>query len=204
MTRTHTARDESADTEGADPPEPPEPDPSPTRPSDGTTPKRRASDPGARHIAVDLIDTTRTLDVRRQAALRENVSRAASHAGAIAGELRLKLIDDDAMSAAHAEHCGEPGTTDVITFNMTDDGETTLDADLLLCVDEAQRHSRERGHDLVRELTLYALHGALHCLGEDDADESGYDQMHAREDEILRAICIGATFDATRRDGDAS
>lgn len=69
-----------------------------------------------------------------------------------------------------------------------------LDVDLLICVDEARRQSAARGHSIERELLLYILHGVLHCLGEDDHDPTDAARMHAREDEVLDAIGVGATF----------
>jgi probable rRNA maturation factor len=71
-----------------------------------------------------------------------------------------------------------------------------LDADLLICLDEAARQAQSRGIVIERELLLYALHGVLHCLGEDDHDPVAHEQMHAREDGILTALGIGPTFAA--------
>ena len=115
----------------------------------------------------------------------------------LAGEVRLAIVDDETMAGEHVRTMGVEGTTDVITFDLADgasaDGEA-LDVDLLLCADEAQRRAEERGIAVERELLLYALHGVLHCVGYDDTDEAAYERMHAREDEVLRAIGVGATF----------
>lgn len=113
------------------------------------------------------------------------------------GEVRARLVEDAEMAAAHERHCGVPGTTDVITFDLTDGGSASaasLDVDLLVCVDEAERQARARGHELKQEVLLYVVHGVLHCLGHDDHDEADAAAMHAREDEILSAIGVGATF----------
>ena len=73
-----------------------------------------------------------------------------------------------------------------------------LDTDLLVCVDEGRRQSDRREIPLERELLLYIIHGALHCLGYDDHDQSEARAMHAREDEILESIGAGATFTRQR------
>lgn len=128
----------------------------------------------------------------------ERLERACAHLGAT-GEVRLALVDDDEMAREHARTLGDPTTTDVITFDLADGASAAtreLDADLLLCVDEARRRGAERGHAPERELLLYALHGVLHCLGEDDTDEASHARMHAREDEVLEAIGVGATYRA--------
>jgi probable rRNA maturation factor len=111
------------------------------------------------------------------------------------GEVRVKLVNDAEMIEAHARHCGDPTTTDVLTFDLSDGGGSrTLDVDLMLCADEARRQAGVRGHAIEQELLLYALHGMLHCVGYDDHDDAGYAAMHAEEDRILEAIGVGRTF----------
>ncbi len=117
----------------------------------------------------------------------------------VRGEVRLRLVGDEEMARAHVERCGAVGTTDVITFDLTAGAAAVgapLDADLLVCLDEARRQATRRGHDVARECTLYALHGVLHCLGYGDATPEGYAAMHAREDEVLEAIGLGRVFGA--------
>lgn len=113
------------------------------------------------------------------------------------GEVRVKVIGDEEMSAAHVRYSGVEGTTDVLTFDLADGGAARgepLDVDIFVCVDEARRRGAELGHEMERELLLYVVHGVLHCLGHDDHDEAAYAKMHAREDEVLRAIGVGAVF----------
>ncbi|MBK7403518.1 MAG: rRNA maturation RNase YbeY [Phycisphaerales bacterium] len=113
---------------------------------------------------------------------------------ALAGEIRARLVDDQAMAAAHARWSGVPGTTDVLTFDLRDTAEGPLDVDLLLCTDEAARQAAPRGHTVAREILLYLIHGVLHCLGYDDHDEADAARMHAEEDRLLDAAGIGATY----------
>lgn len=111
-----------------------------------------------------------------------------------AGEVRARVVGDAEMARAHVSHLGEAGTTDVITFDLSEGAE--LDVDLLVCVDEARRQSAARGHPAERELLLYVVHGVLHCMGFDDHDEAAAMAMHRREDEVLAAIGVGRTFGA--------
>jgi probable rRNA maturation factor len=98
---------------------------------------------------------------------------------------------------------GSDESTDVLTFPSASDG--SIDVDIAVCADEARRQAADRGHDVTRELLLYALHGLLHCAGFDDRDEAGFNAMHAEEDRILDAIGVGMTFGraAGRRRSDA-
>jgi probable rRNA maturation factor len=113
------------------------------------------------------------------------------------GEVRVRIVDDDEMAAAHTRYMGVAGTTDVITFDAASGGAASgepLDADLLVCLDEATRQAASRGHARAHELVLYILHGVLHCLGYDDRDESAFERMHAEEDRLLRGIGLGPIF----------
>lgn len=98
------------------------------------------------------------------------------------------------MAAAHDRYKGELGTTDVLTFDLSDGPGSPLDVDILICADEAARQAAARGHGPERELLLYAIHGLLHCLGHDDHDPDQAAAMHTEEDRILTALGVGATY----------
>lgn len=120
------------------------------------------------------------------------------------GSVRVRIVDDAAMTDAHKRFCDLDSTTDVLTFDLAQDegdfAHKVLDTDLIICADEARRQAQQRAHPIVHELLLYIVHGVLHCLGHDDHDEAGYARMHAREDELLTAAGIGAVFNAAHRE----
>jgi probable rRNA maturation factor len=156
-----------------------------------------ATRPGAR---VELIDATSALTRAQLERLRGWLERAIAAAGSVSGEVRVRLVGDPEMAAAHERYAGIPGATDVLTFDMRDEEEDvepaagTMDVDIWACVDEAARQAAARGIDLERELLLYCIHGVLHCLGYDDHGDDAYARMHAEEDRILEAIGVGRTF----------
>lgn len=186
--RRPETRDEASDAPSGD--QPPDPDPGPGRPSTRRTPTlelRIDDDAGA--LAPPAMAWLRDAAERALLeALRRRGAPGAGHA------VRLRIVGDEEMSALHAAHTGDASTTDVLTFDLRDAPETPLDADVVLCADEALRQATRRGRPVERELLLYALHGALHCLGCDDHDDEAYEAMHALEDEILKAVGVGATF----------
>ena len=112
---------------------------------------------------------------------------------ALSGELSVRIVGDDGMARAHKTHKGVGGTTDVLTFDLSS-GADRLDADLLICADEARRQGDLREHTPERELLLYIIHGVLHCAGYDDHAVEDARTMHAEEDRILTAIGVGVTF----------
>lgn len=123
---------------------------------------------------------------------------AAARLLAVAGEVRVRVVGDTEMAAAHERYSGVPGTTDVLTFDLRDDPAAggPLDTDILVCIDEARRQAAARGLSVERELLLYIVHGVLHCLGFDDHDEAAHRAMHDEEDRVLEAIGVGRTFAA--------
>ncbi|MBL0927965.1 MAG: rRNA maturation RNase YbeY [Phycisphaerales bacterium] len=160
--------------------------------------------------SVELVDRSGRLDPRSREWLAERAGAALRVLGCV-GSLRLAVVGDEEMARAHLAHCGVEGTTDVITFDLSEGGSgggdgrggaagevggRVLDADLLLCADEARRQASARGWPAERELLLYAVHGVLHCLGHDDHDDASSATMHGEEDRVLEAIGVGATYGA--------
>lgn len=131
--------------------------------------------------------------------LENQFARIADLAGVDQGQINLAIVDDDRMAECHQQYCGEPGTTDVLTFDLRDepgraDADVPIEGDIVLCIDVAARQAQQRGHDTRLELLLYAVHGLLHLLGEDDHDPADYQKMHRREDELLKRAGLGPVF----------
>jgi probable rRNA maturation factor len=148
-------------------------------------------------VAVEISDPGGRLGAGRVEWLRGLACEAVRRLGAT-GQVRVRVVGDAEMSSAHERFAGVRGTTDVLTFDLSERAgpRTELDTDILACFDEASRQASARGHAVERELLLYVVHGVLHCLGHDDHDEESSRAMHALEDEVLSAIGVGATFGA--------
>ena len=173
-------------------------------PGPDTTPRPRHGPPAhPGGPVVDIADPEGRLAAPALGWLIARARDAVMHLEA-SGEVRVRVVADAEMAAAHEEFAGVPGTTDVLTFDLADpdvppninlDGRCrVLDTDILVCADEAARQAASRGYAVERELLLYIVHGVLHCLGYDDHDEAAAAAMHAREDGVLTAIGVGATY----------
>lgn len=149
-------------------------------------------------IAIDLVMHTDEPDPPLAGWLDVLLRQAAQISGVRQAQLSLAVVEDDEMAQLHEQYTGVAGTTDVLTFDLREQGEpiddTTLEGDIVICIDEAGRQAKERKHPLRHELLLYAVHGLLHLLGEDDHDEDDYQRMHAREDALLEQLGIGRLF----------
>lgn len=143
-------------------------------------------------LVVEVIDATGRFDGAARSWL-EGMARRAGGELAAAGDVRVRIVDDAEMAAAHQRYSGIAGTTDVLTFDLTDEP-GVLDLDILVCLDEAERQAERRAHPARHEVLLYTVHGMLHGLGYDDHEEGDYAEMHAAEDRVLGAIGVGVTF----------
>lgn len=125
--------------------------------------------------------------VARHVARREGFSR---------GSLSIAVVGARRMARLHAETTGIRGSTDVLTFELgTSRRRGLLEAEIVVCADEARRRARPFTLAAARaELALYLAHGLLHLSGYDDHDPAAFRRMHEREDDLLRELGVGAVF----------
>ena len=148
------------------------------------------------------------VDVGVWAALAETALRAE---GVTAGECNLVFVAPDEMARLNAEHMGEEGPTDVLSFPLDgadpDPVGTRLVGDVVVCPAYAARSGDPAGTtddapdgdlagttdtdpdgtNLADGLALLVVHGVLHLLGYDHADAADAARMRARERELLAA-----------------
>ena len=98
------------------------------------------------------------------------------------------------MSAYHEKYMGEPGPTDVLSFPMDelrppedDEDETPLGmlGDIVLCPAVTDAQAREHSRTAQAEAEYLLVHGLLHLLGYDHADEVEKAEMFGLKDRIL-------------------
>jgi probable rRNA maturation factor len=151
-------------------------------------------------VAVELDHLVRVAE----GVLREEGVRGAC-------ELALYFVDELTIADLNERFLGGTGPTDVLAFPIDDDlpeegrspdsGSTGPDrppveptevplllGDIMVCPTVAQRNAAELGRAVRDELALLVVHGALHVLGMDHADEEETRVMQARERELLALL----------------
>jgi probable rRNA maturation factor len=106
----------------------------------------------------------------------------------------VNLVSDRAIARLNREFLQHAGPTDVISLNYGHDNSQLVEGEMYISIDTARREARRRGHRMVAELCLYAIHGTLHLLGYDDRDPADAQRMHAKEDELLKELGLGAVY----------
>lgn len=147
-----------------------------------------------------------------QSRVHQAIDQTLRRHGAVAARITVAFVSDEHIAQLNEQYLQHEGATDVLTFDLRDDADAAapvmqgcaknngrghglrIEGEIVVSTETAQREARQRGHSLEAELALYAVHGTLHLLGYDDADEADTARMHALEDEILVAIGLGAVY----------
>ncbi|MHC5060056.1 MAG: rRNA maturation RNase YbeY [Planctomycetota bacterium] len=108
--------------------------------------------------------------------------------------INIAIVGDEKITEVNTKFLKTPHSTDVISFDLSDDPSCAKSYDLLINAALAQAQAQKRGHSTEAELALYITHGLLHNLGFDDADEAGSRKMHNTEDEILQQTGFGIIY----------
>jgi probable rRNA maturation factor len=101
--------------------------------------------------------------------------------GATNAELSVSFVTEDEMADLHARYAGEEGPTDVLSFPLDDEDEdgVRILGDVVIAPAVAARNNAE---DPAGELRLLIVHGILHLLGHDHAEEDRRAEMWARQE----------------------
>lgn len=133
----------------------------------------------------------------RSTLLRAAVTAALRRFHVADAVVSVVLVDDAHIAELNERFLNHAGPTDVITFDLREvevEGANGLDGEIIISTDTAAREALSRGHDVDKELALYAVHGVLHLLGHDDGDDVEAAAMHVMEDEVLESLGMGRVY----------
>ena len=135
------------------------------------------------------IEITWTVEARplTDEAVTAAVEAALAHGGRAGLAVEVVLLDDPSLAALHDQWLGDPSVTDVMAFDLGDEGEGPA-AEVYASVDRARELARERGVDWGRELALYLVHGTLHLCGHDDHEDAERAAMRAAEAAVMEGL----------------
>lgn len=134
---------------------------------------------------VIISSTQNALRVPRKklAELVQFLSRAE---GVRVAAVDIAVVNSAEMTGVNRRFLDHRGDTDVISFDLTDQGGQGLSIQLVICGDVAVRQAPHHGLKPQHELMLYVIHGLLHMMGYEDTTIRGGARMHAREEELLK------------------
>ena len=123
--------------------------------------------------------------------LRDAARAVLKHEGAAAGLLSVALSDDEALRALNGQFLDHDYPTDVLSFPSDSDDpddEGRYFGDVIISYPRAYAQARAGSHSTDAELQLLTVHGVLHLLGHDHADEHHKAVMWRAQAEILTGL----------------
>ena len=113
-----------------------------------------------------------------------------------AGQVTLVITDDKGIRELNRDFLGVDAPTDVLAFSAQGGDKSFVVSpeaqeylgDVIISYPRAVAQAGEMGHSLDLELHLLIVHGLLHLLGYDHADEAEKIVMWTRQDAILHSL----------------
>lgn len=116
-------------------------------------------------------------------------------------DIGVVVTGDDEVHELNRLYREIDSTTDVLSFALTEGDEFVAPPDglvhlgeVIMSYPQAERQAREAGKETRQEMALLLVHGILHLLGYDHAEEEEEREMRALEQALLQAASrIAAT-----------
>lgn len=99
--------------------------------------------------------------------------------------LSVSFVNDADMEKINLSYLGHQGSTDVVTFDYSGEADTPIDAEIIICTDQAKINSKTYTTRLSEELIRLTFHGLLHLSGYDDSSFGKRKAMKSKEDELV-------------------
>lgn len=109
-------------------------------------------------------------------------------------DLTLLLTGDEEIRALNRDFLAIDAPTDVLSFPADEpDPETGRRylGDVVISLPRAAEQAAARGHAVQAEVQLLVVHGVLHLLGHDHADENDKARMWTAQAKALEALGLG-------------
>lgn len=103
-------------------------------------------------------------------------------------EISLSLLTTAEIKKLNKVYRRKDKVTDVLSFSLA---ERELLGEVLICVDQASKQAKARGHNLTKEIQILTIHGILHLLGYDhEASQLAWQKQLKMEANILKKMLI--------------
>jgi probable rRNA maturation factor len=128
--------------------------------------------------------------------LRLIAGRVLAAEGVTSAEIGIVITGDRAVQTLNRNYRGEDAPTDVLSFALTEDAQDFVlppDAvsrlgEVVVSFPTARRQAQQAGRPVAEEMAHLVVHGILHLLGYDHAQEAEERAMRAREEALLAAL----------------
>jgi len=116
-------------------------------------------------------------------------------------EVSINAVTDEEIAVLKGRHLGVDAPTDVLSFPIESltpgeppqasvDGPPPMLGDIVIAPAYIARQAQEHGVTETDELSLMVVHGILHLMGWDHADDDQAEAMEERERQILSQVGV--------------
>jgi probable rRNA maturation factor len=115
----------------------------------------------------------------KQVLLAEKISAQGIH---------VIFVDDEYLRRLHREYLDDDTPTDVMTFDLSEDG--GVEGEIYISLDRAKAQAIQFDVSLDAEIARLIIHGLLHLKGYDDSTKSKREEMRKRENYYLNKYLL--------------
>ena len=108
--------------------------------------------------------------------------------GAANGECNIVFVGDGFMTELNETYKGRTGTTNVLSFNLTDELSDGFCGEVYISLDKAKAQSDELGIPFNEEVVRLVTHGLLHLAGHLHDTDDAHVSMTAKTEELVKAF----------------
>ena len=105
-------------------------------------------------------------------------------------ELAICIVRAPEMAKINETFLQHSGSTDVITFDYSENLSSVLQGEIFICIDDALAQAREFRTSWQSEITRYVIHGILHLRGFDDLRPAARRKMKREENRLLKKVGV--------------
>jgi probable rRNA maturation factor len=106
-------------------------------------------------------------------------------------DISILIRNDDFLRKLKNKYFGIDETTDVLSFPAGDEDPETSRiylGDIIISLPQTKRQAESASKTLQQEISLLVVHGTLHLLGYDHADDESQKTMWEHQDAILNRL----------------
>ena len=116
--------------------------------------------------------------------------QALDHQGVAPCEMAIKIVEPEESRALNLQFRGKDSPTNVLSFPL-DGGmpdQSLLLGDLAVCADIVRAEAAQQGKTVAAHFAHMTVHGVMHLMGFDHAEEAEAEEMEQIEIKILHTI----------------
>ena len=141
-------------------------------------------------ISINIIVTTQVSDLfpLNKRHLRKYSQNVLKESGFSKGEANIVFIDDEKMTSLNEDYKKRKGSTDVLSFNLSDDCSRVIDGEVYISLERAHEQSFNFCVPVENEILRLVTHGLLHLAGYIHDTEEEYSFMEETTERFVQSF----------------